>query len=39
MIELEHSISYNGKQLRVYDHLAFTPKAFWKIDHFRDRDR
>ena len=35
MIELELSISYNGKQIRVYDYLVFTPKAFWKIDHFR----
>jgi hypothetical protein len=35
MIELELLISHNGKQIRVYDHLVFTRKAFWKIDQFR----
>jgi hypothetical protein len=36
MIELQLLINYNGKQLRVYDHLPFTEKAFWKIDQFRE---
>jgi hypothetical protein len=37
MIELEMMIKGpSGKNaLRVFDHLVFTPKSFWKIDAFR----
>jgi len=35
MIELQLLINYNGSRIRIYDHLVFTPKAFFKIDQFR----
>jgi hypothetical protein len=36
MIELQLLIKgTTGNELRVFDHLVFTPKSFWKIDAFR----
>ena len=37
MIELELMVKRpDGKnRIRLYDHLTFTPKSFWKIDAFR----
>ena len=39
MIELELMVkgSGGGKNggVRIFDHLTFTPKSFWKIDAFR----
>ena len=37
MIELELMVKGpDGKNgIRLYDHLTFTPKSFWKIDAFR----
>jgi hypothetical protein len=34
MIELQLVIEHNGSRTRVFDYLVFTPRAFWKIDHF-----
>jgi hypothetical protein len=36
MIELQLLIKgQDGEEVRIYDNLVFTPKAFWKIDMFR----
>ena len=39
MIELELMVrgsnSNGGNEIRVFDHLVFTPKSTWKIDSFR----
>ena len=35
MIELQLTIEHDGHRVRVFDHLVFTRKAFWKIDAFR----
>jgi hypothetical protein len=37
MIELQLMVKNpDGKNgIRVFDHLTFTPKSYWKIDHFR----
>jgi uncharacterized protein DUF669 len=36
MIELQLLVKGpNGNELRVFDHLVFTPKSYWKIDAFR----
>jgi hypothetical protein len=36
MIELQLIIKgENSQEVRIFDNLVFTPKAFWKIDMFR----
>jgi hypothetical protein len=34
MINLKLSLEVNGRRVVFYDSLIFTPKMFWKIEHF-----